>query len=91
LHILLQVQIHLAFVVCCAAHSCKRGFAAARAKLLVHLFGSQETGVTPQDELLDLRYSLAGLRREQVEVHLEEDVLHGKVAGHGGNLKMLEG
>ena len=89
LHILLQMQLNLALVVRRATHPRQRRLSASRTKLLGHIFRRRETGVTPQNELLYLRDSLACPRGEEVEVHLQEDVLHRKVAGHGCDLEMF--
>lgn len=61
LHIRLEMQFDLAFVVSRAAYSCQGGFSASRTELLAHVLRCRKAAVAPEDELLDLRDPLASL------------------------------
>lgn len=70
LHVLFQVHLELSIRVSRAGYAGERVFAAAGTKLLVHVFGGEETGMAPLDERLQMANSLQGGSGEQVQVHL---------------------
>lgn len=75
LHVLLQVQLELPVGVRGAGHAGQRVFPAARAELPVHFLGGAEAGVAALDVRLEMADPLQGCRREEVQVHLKQDVL----------------
>ncbi len=87
LHVRFQVQLELPLLVRRARDPRKRWLSASRAELFGHVLGGVEAGMASEDELLDLCYALASFGGDEVEVDLEEDVLHCEVACHGGYLE----
>lgn len=55
---------------------------AARTELLVLLLGGEEASMTTHNGGAKFADALH-VRREKIEIHLQEDVLHGEVDGHG--------
>lgn len=74
-HVLLKVHCKLAVGVCGTGDARKGVFSAARAELLVHVFGGEEAGVAALDEGLEVTDSLQGCGRKQVQVHCKKNVL----------------
>ena len=87
LHVRFQMQLELPLLIRRARHARKSRLSASGTELFGHVFGGVEAGVAAEDELLDLGDALAGAGRDEVEVDLEENVLEGEVAGHGGDLQ----
>lgn len=75
LHVLLQVHGELAVGMRGAGDTGEGVLATPRTKLLVHVFGGQETGVAAFDEGLEMLDSLQGRRRKQVQIHLKQNIL----------------
>jgi hypothetical protein len=86
LHVFLQVQLELAVGGRAASHPCECGTTTSGAELLAHLFCCAEAGVAAQDVRLEVLHTLHG-RREQVEVNLQEHVLHGEISRQGCDLQ----
>ena len=58
----------------------ERGLSTAGTELFAHVFGDIETGVAAEDPGFELFYALQ-VWGEEVEIHAEEDVLHGEIGG----------
>src|ERR1700733_2463491 len=82
LHICFQVQLDLSLVVCSTTYTSECRFTATRTELFVHVFGGEEAAMTPQNCLFQMCNPFAGGRREQVQVNLKQDILHGKIPRH---------
>lgn len=75
LHVLLQVHGKLPVGSRSARDSGQCVLATTRAELLVHVLGGQEAGMAPLDERLQVLDSLQGGRRQEIQIHLKQDVL----------------
>lgn len=75
LHVLLEVHCELSVGICGAGDTGEGIFSTARTELLVHVFGGEEAGVAALDEGLEVADFLQRGGREQVQVHLKENVL----------------
>lgn len=75
LHVFLEMHCELSVGVCGAGNAREGIFPAARTELLVHVFGSEETGMAAHDEGLEVADSLQRSGRKQIQVHLEKNVL----------------
>ena len=76
------MQLELAICGSRARDTGESRLAAPWTELLGHFFGREEACMTAEDIGAQSLNALAG-RGEEVEVHLEEHILHGEVGGYG--------
>lgn len=75
LHVLLQVHSELSIGFRGARHASQCIIAAARTEFFGHVFRDEETGVAALNERLEVSNPLQGGSGQEVQVHLEKDVL----------------
>lgn len=80
MHVFLEVDRDFSVCVGGAGYAEERGAAAARTELLGHVSSECETCVAAEDVRFKLGYAVEG-GGEEVEIHTEENVLHGVVGG----------
>lgn len=86
LHIFLQMQRKLPLGIRRARDARERRLAAAGTELFSQVFGDLEAGVTAENVGFDVLDAREG-GGEEVEVDLEDDVLHGEIRGEDCDLE----
>lgn len=90
LHIPLQMQRKLSLGIRRAGDARERRLAAAGTELFRQVFGDVEAGVAAENVGFDVLDAREG-RGEEVEVDLEDDVLHGEIGGEDCDLEGFGG